>query len=118
MNFGWQVLLQGGAQGLGIGAMLVCVRLLFGRLEKKEAHLDGATKHLIDELRAELNRLKDRCEACERKHDEAQAELARTHAELLEVKALLQAKGAISNAIQAGVAAERLLGKSKERDDD
>lgn len=109
------------AYGLSTGGSisigLVALRLLFGRMDKREAHLDVATKELIDELRKELNRLKDRADEaeeqmreCERLHRVTQEELNETRGELLKVQRLLQAGGEIRNRIQTGMAAEKLLG--------
>lgn len=116
----WGTLVYGVSTGGSLSVGLVFLRLLFGRLDRREAHLDSATKDLIDELRKELNRLKERADdaeermrECEKMHRGSQNELNETRAELLKVQRLLQAGGEISNRIQSGVAAERLLGKGK-----
>jgi hypothetical protein len=109
------------AYGLSTGGSisigLVALRLLFGRMDRREAHIDVATKELIDEFRKELNRLKAECSDlrdASAKHErlwrECEDKHAETHAELLKVQRLLQAGGDIRNRIQTGIAAEKLLG--------
>ena len=79
-----------------------------GRTDARTAHLDAATKALIDELRKELDRLKQRCEDAEERMRECERQHAETAAELLGVKRLLQAQGDIRNRIQAGVTADKI----------
>jgi hypothetical protein len=117
---------QGTGMGVGIGGALVTVRsithAIFGRLDHREAHIDAATKGLIDELRTELNRLKTRADEaeermreCEKLHRESQRELDETRAELLKVQRLLQAGGEIRNQVQSTIAAEKLLGDGRKK---
>jgi hypothetical protein len=116
----WGTLVYGVSTGGSLSVGLVFLRLLFGRLDRREAHIDTATKELIDELRKELDRLKTECAEMRRvsmSHEqlwrECEGKHAETHAELLKVQRLLQAGGEIRNSIQTGVAAEKLMGEGK-----
>jgi len=124
----WGTLVYGASTGGSLSVGLVFLRLLFGRLDRREAHIDSATKDLIEGLRQEILRLIDRADYTDKKlreceerdahrHaelNETREELNHTKAELLKVQRLLQAGGEIRNQIQTGLAAEkRLLGNGK-----
>lgn len=106
--------LRGTGMGTGLGLMLAIMRMIFGRLDKREAHLDEATKELINELRKELDRLKKRCEESEERMRECERKHAETEAEMLGLKRLLQASGEVRQMAQQVVSADRLFDKRKD----
>ncbi len=82
--------------GITVTVTLVLLRLLVGRLERREAHIDGATQRLIEGLEAQVTAMSVRLtEAvkridsvegqlrdCERKHSESEAEVMRLKAQM------------------------------------
>lgn len=124
MNFSLESLLTAGSQAAGTGVGIIVgmalLRLLFGRLEKKEAHLDAATRGLFEgikdqvgllkqdctDLRREVAQLKEQLAECERKH-------AISEARVMQLEAVNLGRGQLREQAAAIVAAERLIDKRK-----
>ena len=115
-------LAYGGSAGMGLGFAFLVVRwfatFIGGRIDQKEAHLDNATRALMEGLRGEITRLADaekelraefmsyrretdkQLRECERKHSQSEAEVAR-------LKAIMQGYGEAREKAQLIVASER-----------
>jgi len=107
-----------GVGGLSFGLSFLFVRWLAdfiaGRVDRKEARVDAGMRELLDDLRQEIDRLKEECVAmraalaeCERKHAESEARV-------LGLEAEMQGYGNVRNEVQRRVAAERLADKDRE----
>ena len=118
MHFAPEAIQAGVSGGLTVTVSLVALRWLItlasGRLDKREAHIDGATQRLIDGMAAQvdalqarltlvserLDKVEDELRQCERKHAEAEAEVMR-------LKATLQGYGDARDKAALIVAAEK-----------
>ena len=108
--------------GFSIGAGLVFARWLLswmgGRMDKREdavaaehQRMDIITGGFIDRLERRLGSVEMRLEQCEREH-------VLCRGELMEVKAILQARGMAKQEAQQIVSAERLKDRAKDNGDE
>lgn len=111
-----EVALASGTAGGSFGLVFVTVRWLAtfiaGRMDKRQDHLDEATRELIDgfrrdvaDLRARVTSAETQLRECERKHSESEAKVmqleamlagfgdARQHAALIVASEKKEAKG-------------------------
>jgi hypothetical protein len=123
-----ETLLTWGTGGLSVGAGLYAARMLgrgvswlivffIGRSDAREARIDAEKDELAGDWKDEISRLKgecaelrDRADLSERKWRECEERDALRYKDLMRLEGLMQAKGEIKNAIQTGMAAEKLLG--------
>jgi Mg2+ and Co2+ transporter CorA len=111
--------------GLSIGAGIVITRLLgrgiawlmvffTGRHDKREEHLDAATREIIEALRDDVRGLRERVSAaetalleCQRKHAETERKNAESEAKVLKLEAMLAGLGDARQHAALIVAAEK-----------
>jgi ABC-type transport system involved in cytochrome bd biosynthesis fused ATPase/permease subunit len=115
--------IYGVSTGGSMGAMFLFVRWLSthiaARTEKKEAALEQSNQSLINNLKAEVDRLYQRMDSYEERLRKCHEQHAETQQELARMRGLMQARGEIRDRVQTQVAAERLRDKGIiEADDD
>lgn len=119
INWGfWELLAASGSAGAGFGFMFLVIRWLAnfiaGRMDKKEEHLDAATKRLFDGMEQQIEGLRSECKDLRERVSEHGRELAdcrRKHAEseaeVMQLKALLQGQGDARQIAQLIIADEK-----------
>jgi hypothetical protein len=94
---GFETAASWGASGFGAGLGFFFVRWLAifiaGRWDKKEAHLDAATKLLIEQLQVQVKSLIERLTYIERDLAECKRMHAQSEADRLRLEAMLQGIG-------------------------
>lgn len=98
----------GGGAGGGFFAVKWFAEWVSGRLDKREARLDDTAAKLVAGLEKRIETLTSRLDAVERMLAECQKMHAKSEAEVLKLKALLDGKGEIAQRAQQTVAADRL----------
>lgn len=116
----------GGSMGVGLGTTFLFIRWLAsfvaGRVDAREAQVDAGMRELLEGLKeqvtvlgAECKELRQRVAAtendlldCKRRHAESEAEVMR-------LKALIQARGEIRDRAQVVIAADKLSQQQKRK---
>lgn len=98
----------GGGAGGGFFAVKWFAEWISGRLDKREARLDDTSAKLIAGLEKRIETLTDRLDAVEKMLAECQKMHAKSEAEVLKLRAIVDGKGEIAQRAQQVVAADRL----------
>jgi hypothetical protein len=112
--------------GAGIGGSFYMLRwfieLMTNRVEKREARVDAGGDKLLtstlgwaDDLQEWGKGLLAEVAELRRQLDECKEEHSRSRAEMLELRAILDAKGIIAQQTQLGIAANRFADQARER---
>ena len=100
------------ATGAGAGGGFMLIKWFFetvlGRLDKRESRIDKATNELIDALSTQVKTLTERVTTVEKALQECKDEHSKSKAEVLQLRALLEARGEIRQRASEIVAADRL----------
>jgi chromosome segregation ATPase len=89
--------MAGGTAGGSFGLVFVSVRwaanFFAGRLDKRQDHIDVATKELIDGLRRDVSDLRSRVASTEEQLRECQKQHADARKEVMELRGMMQGYG-------------------------
>ncbi|WP_416463180.1 hypothetical protein [Sphingomonas sp. VDB2] len=98
----------GASGGGGFFAVKWFAEWMAGRLDKREARLDDAATKLISGLEHRIETLTNRLDAVETMLAECQKMHAKSDAEVMKLRAIVDGKGEIAQRAQQVVAADRL----------
>lgn len=98
----------GASGGGGFFAVKWFAEWIAGRLDKREARLDDASTKLITGLEHRIETLTNRLDAVETMLAECQKMHAKSDAEVMKLRAIVDGKGEIAQRAQLVVAADRL----------
>lgn len=93
--------------GGGFFAVKWFVEWMSGRMDKREARIDGGTDKLIEALERRVEALTARLDQVETDLADCKRKHAESDAEVLRLKAIIDGKGEIAQRAQAIVAADR-----------
>lgn len=110
-----QIAVGGGTAGLSFGALFVAVRwcanFIFGRLDKKEAHIDAGTQRLFERLEKRLDAEITRGDRHELELRECQDRHSECEARVKQLEATFQGYGDAREKAALIVAAEKRKGR-------
>lgn len=110
-----EIAVASGTAGGSFGLVFVAVRwaanFIAGRLDKRQEHIDAATKELIDALRSDVVDLRARVGVTEEQLRECQKQHADSRREVMELRGLLEGQGRAAQHAQLIIADEKRKAK-------
>src|SRR5690606_3128028 len=101
----------GGSFGLVFVAVRWTANFIAGRMDKRQEHIDAATKELIDALRSDVVDLRTRVVSAEQQLRECQKQHGEARAEVMELRAMMKGLGDARQHAQLIVSSEKKVAK-------